>query len=154
VPPAATWNTHVRDNLQALTEWASYTPTWTGAGGNPALGNGTIVGKHITAGKLVHFRILLTTGSTTTYGSGAWRFTLPTTAFSASLVLDANGLATDTSATTSWPLVAARCVTTTTFEPLCPNAMADTRAGLVTSATPFTWATTDIFAIAGTYEAA
>jgi hypothetical protein len=61
----------------AETAWTSYTPTWTGSTTNPSLGNGTLSAAYIQIGKTVHFRINLTMGTTTTYGSGIWRFTLP-----------------------------------------------------------------------------
>lgn len=58
--------------------WTTYTPTWTGAVTNPAIGNGTITGAYRINGKNLEFRINLTMGSTTTYGSGNWSFGLPT----------------------------------------------------------------------------
>lgn len=63
-----------------------YTPTWTASGGNPAIGNGSIVGNWTKNGKLVTASIAITMGSTTTYGSGNWLFGLPEPA------ANANGL--------------------------------------------------------------
>lgn len=60
-PTAATMNTHIRDNLQALTEYQSYTPVVTGA-------SATATGKYISAGKLVigYFRVTFTGAATST----------------------------------------------------------------------------------------
>lgn len=55
----------------------AYLPTWTGSGGNPAIGNGTIEGLYSQVGKHVTARITITAGSTTTFGSGDWSFGLP-----------------------------------------------------------------------------
>lgn len=80
---AAVLNTHVRDNLNAIgNPWTAYTPSWTAATTNPSLGNGTATGAYIQAGKLVVFRARIVMGSTTTYGSGQYSISLPTTAAS------------------------------------------------------------------------
>lgn len=55
----------------------TYTPTWTGSVVNPALGNGTIKGRYTRNGNLITVFIDLTMGSLTTYGTGAWFFSLP-----------------------------------------------------------------------------
>lgn len=55
----------------------SYTPTWTGSGGNPTLGNGTISGYYTRAGGLMTVSIDLTIGGSTTLGTGNWSFSLP-----------------------------------------------------------------------------
>lgn len=82
-PTAALFNTHLRDNQLAATTWQDYTPAWTtdfGGGSNPSLGDGTITGRYIQAGDLVHAHITLVIGSTSTAGSGRWQFSLPVTA--------------------------------------------------------------------------
>lgn len=57
--------------------WTTYTPTWGAVTTAPALGNGTIAGRYCIMGKTAHVRITLVTGSTTTFGTGAWTWTLP-----------------------------------------------------------------------------
>ncbi|MDP9469045.1 MAG: hypothetical protein M3Q71_00040 [Chloroflexota bacterium] len=57
--------------------WSNYTPTWTGSTTAPALGNGTITGHYARLGRSVTVRIRQIMGSTTTYGSGRWAWTLP-----------------------------------------------------------------------------
>lgn len=56
---------------------ATYTPTWSATGSNPALGNGTLQARYARLGDVVVVWLLLTMGSTTTYGTGTWEFTLP-----------------------------------------------------------------------------
>ena len=62
---------------QLLLGWTAYVPVWTGASVNPAIGDGTIVGAYHQVGKLVKARIAINMGSTTTYGSGDYTWTLP-----------------------------------------------------------------------------
>ena len=81
VVTASLMNVHVRDNLKALTEWTSYTPTWTATGGTPTIGNGTLTGDYIKTGQICHVRVTLTFGSTTSVsGTTVWQFSLPFTA--------------------------------------------------------------------------
>jgi len=57
--------------------WAAFAPAWTATGTNPALGNGTLTGRYSQVGKTVSYEILLLAGSTTTFGSGIYVFSLP-----------------------------------------------------------------------------
>jgi len=62
--------------------WTAYTPDWTTDGGTqPVLNNGTLTGAYKVIGKTCFVRVKLNPGSTTTFGSGAFQFSLP---FSAS----------------------------------------------------------------------
>lgn len=65
------------DEIDTTEAWTSYTPTWSSSGTQPALGNGTIIGGYTTKGKLAFVRATLIMGSTTTYGTGTWRMSLP-----------------------------------------------------------------------------
>lgn len=60
-----------------LPAWTSYTPAWTAATTNPVLGNGVIEGAYSELGKLLFVQIALDPGTTTTYGTGAWQFSIP-----------------------------------------------------------------------------
>ncbi|GAA3769470.1 hypothetical protein ACFS5L_36385 [Streptomyces phyllanthi] len=61
----------------AMGAWNAYTPAWTAETTNPAIGNGTLTGKYALVGKVCHFSALVTFGSTTAYGSGAYSLGLP-----------------------------------------------------------------------------
>jgi hypothetical protein len=66
------------------TAWTSYTPAWTTDGGTqPVLNNGTVTGAYKVIGKTCFVRVKLNPGSSTTFGSGAFQFSLPFTASSA-----------------------------------------------------------------------
>ena len=55
---------------QGYPGWFNYTPTWSGTGTPPALGNGNISGSFEIIGKTVHYTASVQAGSTSTYGSG------------------------------------------------------------------------------------
>jgi hypothetical protein len=55
----------------------SYTPTWTASTTNPAIGNGSITGRYKRYRDLVYVEMTVTMGSTTTYGSGGYRLSVP-----------------------------------------------------------------------------
>lgn len=53
------------------------TPVWTTTGTAPAIGNGTLTGQHLSWGGLIFGNISFNPGTTTTYGTGTFRFSLP-----------------------------------------------------------------------------
>lgn len=55
----------------------SYTVSWTSTGTQPSIGNGTLLGRYTLHGRAVHLNIQMTAGSSTSFGSGNWRFTAP-----------------------------------------------------------------------------
>jgi hypothetical protein len=58
----------------------TYVPTFTTLGGGQSLGNGTITGYYSRDGRRVSATIVVQFGSTTNFGSGRFRFSLPVTA--------------------------------------------------------------------------
>lgn len=60
-----------------LASLKTYTPAWTAASANPDLGDGSLIGRYFQMGKFVYFTIRLQAGATTTFGTGAWYFSLP-----------------------------------------------------------------------------
>jgi len=58
--------------------WTAYVPAWSCASGAaPVLGNGSLSGRYQQFGKLVVGNVYFGVGSTTTFGGGVWRFSLP-----------------------------------------------------------------------------
>jgi hypothetical protein len=72
------------NNFQ-LTTLRTYVPTWTASISNPSLGNGALTGEYFIANGMCQVTVTLTAGSTTTFGSGVWSFTLPITSRSINL---------------------------------------------------------------------
>jgi hypothetical protein len=58
-------------------EEGTFTVTWTAVTTNPAIGNGTVVADYVKVGTLVRYALRMNFGSTTTFGSGVWMFSLP-----------------------------------------------------------------------------
>lgn len=84
VVTAALLNAEIRDQfLSFFGAWTSDTPAWTASTTNPVVNNGTLNGRYLKVGRTVHRVIDLLTGSTTTYGSGTYAFSMPVAAASA-----------------------------------------------------------------------
>jgi hypothetical protein len=80
---AALMNQEIRDQFNSFFgAWTVYAPTWTASTTNPSLGNGTLAGRYVRIGRTITVAIKLTTGTTTTYGSGSYRWALPAAASS------------------------------------------------------------------------
>lgn len=153
-------NTHVRDNLAAIGDaWTTYTPSWTAASVNPSIGNGTLQGRYVKAGRLVLVEIQMLAGSTTTFGTGGYTFTLPFSARSSSNKQALYGSLFDsslgTAVTSIWPIAGILGLASSTSLDL---AGLPTGAGnsyrVVNSSNHFTLATGDRIDIGGVYEAA
>lgn len=131
--------------------WTDYVPTWDGSTTDPVINNGVLTGSWIRSAQsgLVHFRIRITAGSTTTFGSGFYTFGLPPTpAFEpASMVyFTAYGIAVDSSGASRIPVTA---------DAFGGGFVLATSSGSVLSPTvPFTWANADWLIVNGFYEPA
>lgn len=126
----------------------TYTPTWTAASVNPALVNGTITGHYQKiADKLYWLNISLLMGSSTTFGTGRWIFSLPFTAKTTSpshQVIAAQFNDSGTAAFTGSARIAAGATVTDVI------VSADaTGTFQVAAAVPFTWVSTDRLIITG-----
>lgn len=137
----------VEEALAGLGQWEEYTPTWAAATTNPTLGNGTLSGKYAQVGKLVFFRIELSMGSTTTYGSGNYAFSLPVTPATYVEGVIGNALLFDSSAP-------ARTLAMGRHNGSGSINLVRTEVGTIVTATTYAWATNDKISISGTYEAA
>lgn len=81
-----------RATPQGFPQWFAYTPTWTAASVNPAIGNGSITGKFTMNGKTVTARCTVVYGSTTTFGAGNYRITYPISSVTWSAAEDLMGI--------------------------------------------------------------
>lgn len=136
----------------SLGAWTAYTPTLSGTGW--AIGNGTANGFYCQIGKMVFFRVGITFGSTSTFGASASPLvSLPITEDSASprsFTMWAQGA--DTSAGQLYLFNAFRGGTAANVEvqTIGTNGL----GAAVTATVPFTWASTDLLRLSGTYQAA
>lgn len=67
------------ENALGFPTMFNYTLTWTAASSNPSIGNGSTVFRGRLTGKIFEYEIKLKAGSSTTFGTGTWRFALPFT---------------------------------------------------------------------------
>lgn len=146
----AQMNTDIRDSLEELqAPWVDYAAVWTGVSSNPAIGNGTIDASYHRVGKTVSFLIKVTMGSSTTYGSGQWRITLPFPAAITRWRVPVDLLAAGSA------YAGTAVASTTTYLGLnVPPLTGGNADRAVTSAVPATWVSGDSFTVAGTYETA
>ena len=164
-PSAAKWNILGTNDatFDALigsgTAWTSYTPSWTASGTAPAIGNGTLSGAYQQFGKTVHFKIAMQTGSTTTYGTNSYRWTLPVAMAAPSTIEDLSTIGTfkidRLSVANLYGWVVKRSAITTYIELFyLTNVGASIASAGIAHNAPYTWSTGDKFLIQGTYEAA
>lgn len=130
--------------------WQTYTPTWTAATTNPVLNNGTIAGRYLRQGRLVTVQIKLTMGSSTTYGSGNWLFSLPSGTDQETTATFPLGVAAmgDASPVARYTGVVEVNNSTTVL------VMNNNTGTAVTAAVPITWAQSDTLYLQFQYEAA
>lgn len=119
--------------------YRSYTPTWAASSANPALGNGTLAGAYSRNGRTITATFSVVGGSTTTWGTGAFRLGLPAPVRnSTGVIKTGSGLIVDASA----PL---RFAVVTEGSPGDSYMTMDgyNMAGQVANTAPFTFATGD-----------
>ncbi len=126
-------------------EEGTWTPTWT-ASVNPAIGNGTLIGQYTRVGNLIQISIQLVTGTTTTFGTGNWNFSIP---FSIGSFIAGPFLGLSYNATTGATFSAYTSMSSgTTFIPFDILTKAP-----YTATVPFVWATAGSFyQMTGTYR--
>jgi hypothetical protein len=60
-----------------VTDWQSYTPTWSSSGTQPVVGNGSVSGKWRRVGDTMEISAGISAGSTTTFGTGNYLISIP-----------------------------------------------------------------------------
>lgn len=133
---------------------SSYTPTWTGSTTNPNIGNGVLLGRYLTVDKFMFIEIFIEAGSTTTFGSGAYSFSVPggvtlvTEGAAAQGDQSIPGFVRDSSANLHWRLSARANSSTQVIDRIFFSDNVTTTGG-VSNTSPFTWATGDSMRLAG-----
>lgn len=148
--PTATQLDTWHDGLDAMSAArTAYTPVWASSGTAPVLNNGTITGRYTQFGKFVWFAALLTLGSTSTIGTGAYSLSLPVASVASGLPQIVDGLIQDSSAGTTGHFPCAGVVGSGSSVVTFNNVNQ-----AVGAAFPMTWASTDLLIASGIYEAA
>jgi hypothetical protein len=155
VVTAAELNQEIRDQFNSMfAAWTSYTPVWTATTTNPVLNNGTLIGRYMKIGRTVICHINLTTGSTTTYGSGNYNFTLPFTAANAGAAIVGSAHLLGTNRWGGQIVISANAATCSAFFPTYPSSVADTRLLFLTQVLPESHAAGDQLRLTFVYESA
>jgi hypothetical protein len=137
--------------------WVDWTPTWT----NLTVGNGTVVAKYTQIGKTVHYYVKVTFGSTTSI-AGSVNVSLPVTNIlttsssdpeigqilfrDASISYSARGVMRVVDGNTG--IISVMLISSIAAAPQYVTIQG------ISATVPFTWTTSDVIAIQGTYEAA
>lgn len=148
----APWRTQINSNMAP--GWTTYTPTWTGATTNPVIGNGTITGKYRRSANsdIVHWWLRILIGSTTTFGSGVYRFgigAVPALSAEAKTWAAPQGWIRDSSTTAKYAIVARWDSGSNTFIGAAANT-----GSLLVQGTPITLATADEIVLNAWHEPA
>lgn len=151
VVSAALMNQEIRDQFTSMFDaWTSYTPTWTAATTNPVLNNGVMVGKYLKIGRKCIVDIRLQMGSTTTYGSGVYSFSVP---FAAATTIDYLGSAR-LAAADVWTGQTVLSGGASAFNCVFPTSATDSRAATMSPTVPQTLANTHILRAQLEYQTA
>lgn len=132
--------------------WQDYTPVWTALTTNPAIGNGFLLGKYTIVGKTCILAISMIAGSTTTFGSDDWMFSLPVASGNYPNINNnhvGTGIIRDVSPQTQYivtPTLNRNKTVIRYFRPL--------NGSVITSTSPITWADGDYLHFQITYEIA
>lgn len=125
--------------------------SWTTTGSAPGLGNALVVARYTQVGKIVHYYGLVTFGSTSTFGSGGWSFSLPVNSHMASA--RGFGITEFFHNGTGAQAMGWVDISSTALSPAFSTTYLGTGANF-TATTPWTWATSDFVSWNVTYEAA
>ena len=136
--------------------WQSYTPTWTATTTNPSIGNGTLAGRYVRYGNVCTYILKLLAGSTTTFGSGNWSFSLPLNAAN-NAGLEFIGVAHMREAGVGYYERTVRIVPSGSSNDKVSHFVAleaGTTSERLSSTVPFTWGNLDLLSFEITYEIA
>lgn len=151
--PAGDLADAVRDVVDSLEAgWTAFTPVWTGATTNPAIGNAVLVGRYKRIGKTIFYRVAITMGTTTTYGSGQYSLSLPFTAHASGTQIIAAGEVQIGGSIV--PIRGRVLVSAASALLYCPGLTAGGSDRAVLPTVPGTFANGTIMVLEGSYEAA
>lgn len=125
--------------------WTAFTPSLTPW----VLNNGTLTGAYAKVGRTVNFKLELTVGSTTTFGTGVVFTGLP---FTSDASWWGTGMTLDTSAGV-WAPCLWNTGASTNITPYALTSVNQMNNGGMTTTVPFTWAVGDYIYLAGAYRA-
>lgn len=126
--------------------WQDYDVEWTAASTQPAIGNGSLLGRYSRSRNTIFLTVKLLVGSTTTKGTGAWTFSAPPGNIPSIVGANGMGEAIDTS-TSNIYMTGASVDETGLISPFNDS-------GFFSTSVPFTWATGDTLRVSALYDVA
>ena len=139
-----------------LPGWKTFTPVWSASGTAPAIGNGILECSYLHIGKLLIAQLHFEAGSTTTFGTGTWRFTLPVQPIlpDTSLVFAGGAAYLENNAIKGYPALSQFTNISSSWLMQLQHVASDGTGVLVTGTAPFAWADTDYWNTTIIYEVA
>lgn len=136
--------------LEPVNGWKTYSPTVGGTGW--ALGNGTVTGRYMRAGRHVRFFGSVVWGNTSTFGGSNLTVTLPVAARTSNELIQFSLIdsGTTTLQGSAFTVAASATITPTVWG--SAGTYVNLQAGLTTTV-PFTWVNGDSLSFSGSYEA-
>lgn len=133
--------------------WTPYTPVWTSTGAtSPVVGNGVLKGRYAKHGRTVVCHIEFDTGTTTTPGTGDYRFSLPVQAANLGFAFIGHAYIAGGSRWQGQVVIGSG---SSTCAPYFPSSSTSTLLDGMSPTKPEAWANaTDILRIDVTYESA
>lgn len=136
-------------NNRGGSAWTPYTPTWTASTTNPTIGNGTLNGRYMRVGRVIHYVVNLVAGSTTTFGTGNYEIGLPVQVSGSATHIGQAQLA----AGTRWGGQVVITTGASSAAAFFPTSATDPRLANWSPTAPVTFANGHSMRISGTYEA-
>jgi hypothetical protein len=128
----------------------TYTPVWYGTVA-PSIGNGTLTGRYFRIQKMVFVELFFSAGSTTTYGTGVYSFSVPITARAGLFGFMSNGIARMYDSSTAQATFGQTGFFNGDYTRVVVYLEPVNQVG---QTTPFTWTTNDELLMSFWYEAA
>ncbi|MEU8713624.1 hypothetical protein [Streptomyces sp. NPDC048663] len=152
VVTAALMNQEIRDQFNSFFgAWTAYTPVWTTTGTAPNIQNGTLTGRYMKIGRTVICEINMTAGSTTTFGTGNYSWSLPVAAASSGMAIVGTSMLLGTDRWNGTIVVSSAATTVGAFVPISAT---NTRSDFITNTRPETLASGAQIRLTFVYEAA
>lgn len=137
------------NSIGAVSE--TFTPLWSSTGTQPAIGNGTLTGRYFRIQKMIFVEMFFQPGSTSTYGTGTYKFSIPVVARTGIFGFMSTGVARLYDASVGTVVFGQTGFQNSETDRCMVYLATGTPLG---QTVPFTWATADELIMSFQYEAA
>lgn len=139
----------IRYRIETIgSNWVPYQPDWRAPTTDPAIVNGDLRGRYLRIGRFVKVNIQLTAGSSTTFGSGDWTFSVPFTSASYGFKYTGSAYLLDSGTTNSIG------ISLLDSDSDVLSIYINSNASALDASVPWTWASGDELSVELSYETA